>query len=107
MGLPALSFSPWWGLFAPKGTQTQIIDRLNAAAVDALADPAARSRLADLGVEIFPTRTANADGAQRVAEGPNREMVADHQGTWNQGGVNPETSLAEARGCSHNSLLSS
>jgi tripartite-type tricarboxylate transporter receptor subunit TctC len=28
MGLPALSFSPWWGLFAPKGTQTQIIDRL-------------------------------------------------------------------------------
>jgi hypothetical protein len=28
--------------------------KLNAAAVDALAAPAGRSRLADLGVEIFP-----------------------------------------------------
>src|SRR5258707_783338 len=54
MGLPALSFSGWYGLFAPKGTPKEIIERLNAAIVEALADPAARSRLADLGMEIFP-----------------------------------------------------
>jgi tripartite-type tricarboxylate transporter receptor subunit TctC len=54
MGLPALSFSGWYGLFAPKGTPKEIIDRLNGAAVQALADPAVRSRLADLGLEIFP-----------------------------------------------------
>jgi tripartite-type tricarboxylate transporter receptor subunit TctC len=54
MGLRALSLSGWYGLFAPKGTPKEIIDRLNGAAVQALADPAVRSRLADLGGEIFP-----------------------------------------------------
>jgi tripartite-type tricarboxylate transporter receptor subunit TctC len=54
MGLPTLSSSAWLGLFAPKGTPKEIIDRLNAASVRALADPAARSRLIDLGMEIFP-----------------------------------------------------
>jgi len=33
MGLPALSFAEWFGLFAPKGTPKDIIGRLNAAAV--------------------------------------------------------------------------
>ena len=54
MGLPAFSFSAWYALFAPKGTPKEIIKRLNAATVDALADPAVRCRLADLGMEIFP-----------------------------------------------------
>jgi tripartite-type tricarboxylate transporter receptor subunit TctC len=53
MGLPALSFSGWYGLFAPKGTPREIIGKLNAAAVDALADPSVRSRLVDLGLEVF------------------------------------------------------
>jgi tripartite-type tricarboxylate transporter receptor subunit TctC len=54
MGLPALAFSEWFGLFAPKGTPKEIIGRLNAAAVEALADPAARSRFVDIGLEVFP-----------------------------------------------------
>jgi tripartite-type tricarboxylate transporter receptor subunit TctC len=54
MGLPTLSFSAWYALFAPKGTPREIIQRLNAATVEALADPAVRSRLTDLGMEIFP-----------------------------------------------------
>jgi tripartite-type tricarboxylate transporter receptor subunit TctC len=54
IGLSALSFSDWFGLFASKGTPKDIIGRLNAAAVAALADPAARSRLAELGYEAFP-----------------------------------------------------
>jgi hypothetical protein len=41
-------------VFAPKGTPKEIIDRLNAATVQALADPLVQSRLADLGFEIFP-----------------------------------------------------
>jgi len=53
-GLPALTYSLWFGLFAPKGTPKDIIGKLNAAVVDALADPEVRSRLADLGQEIFP-----------------------------------------------------
>jgi tripartite-type tricarboxylate transporter receptor subunit TctC len=54
LGLPSLSFSNWYALFAPKGTPKEIIDRLNAATVRALADPALQSRLIDLGDEIFP-----------------------------------------------------
>jgi tripartite-type tricarboxylate transporter receptor subunit TctC len=52
--LPALSYSVWKGFFAPRGTPKDIIAKLNAATVDALADPAVRSSLADLGQEIFP-----------------------------------------------------
>ena len=55
MGLPALSSTnAWGGLFAPKGTPKDIIGKLNAAVVAALADPAVRSRLAGLGLEVFP-----------------------------------------------------
>jgi tripartite-type tricarboxylate transporter receptor subunit TctC len=53
MGLPEFSGSAWLGLFAPKGTSNDIIGKLNAAAVEALADPAVRSRLVELGFEIF------------------------------------------------------
>src|SRR5215475_7368978 len=54
IGLPALSYSAWSGFFAPRGTPKDIIGKLNAAAMEALGDPAVRSRLADLGLEIFP-----------------------------------------------------
>jgi tripartite-type tricarboxylate transporter receptor subunit TctC len=54
--LPALSYSNWLGLFAPKGTPRDIIDKLNAAAAESLDDPAVRSRLGELGLEIFPRR---------------------------------------------------
>jgi tripartite-type tricarboxylate transporter receptor subunit TctC len=54
MGLPTLSFSAWGGLFAPKGTPKDIIDKLNSAAVEALADAAVRSRLVDFAYQVFP-----------------------------------------------------
>jgi tripartite-type tricarboxylate transporter receptor subunit TctC len=65
MGLPAFLWSAWFGLFAPKGTPRDTISKLNAAAVEALADPAVRSRLVDLGMEIFPReqQTPEALGA--------------------------------------------
>jgi len=53
-GLPALSFANWYALFAPKGTPKDIVGRLNGAVVEALADAAVRSRLTELGFEIFP-----------------------------------------------------
>jgi len=65
MGLSAVSLSGWYGLFAPKGTPGDIIGKLNAVAVEALADPEVRSRLADLGLETFPRdqQTPEALGA--------------------------------------------
>src|SRR5947207_1782503 len=43
-GLPGFHVATWNALFAPKGTPRAIIERLNAAAVTALADPAVRAR---------------------------------------------------------------
>jgi tripartite-type tricarboxylate transporter receptor subunit TctC len=53
-GLPGLYISGWFALFAPKSTPRPVIDKLNAAVVEALAEPAVRARLADLGQEIPP-----------------------------------------------------
>jgi tripartite-type tricarboxylate transporter receptor subunit TctC len=44
MGLLALSYSSWVGLFAPKGTPRDIIGKLNAAVVEALGE-ARRTRV--------------------------------------------------------------
>ena len=65
MGLAALSFPDWFGIFAPKGTPRNIIGKLNTAAVEALADPTVRSRFVELGFEIFPSerQTPEALGA--------------------------------------------
>jgi tripartite-type tricarboxylate transporter receptor subunit TctC len=52
-GLPGLYFSNWKALWMPKGTPKDVIARLNGAAVAALADKTVRSRLADLGQEIY------------------------------------------------------
>jgi tripartite-type tricarboxylate transporter receptor subunit TctC len=56
MGLPAggVDTPSWHGLFAPGGTPKEVISKLNAAVVDALADPAVQSRLADISYQIFP-----------------------------------------------------
>jgi tripartite-type tricarboxylate transporter receptor subunit TctC len=53
-GLPGFYCSVWNALFAPKGTPRDIVAKLNVAAVDALAEPAVRHRLADLGQQIVP-----------------------------------------------------
>jgi tripartite-type tricarboxylate transporter receptor subunit TctC len=66
MGLPSIPYSTWFGFFAPKGTPKEIIDRLNAAAVEATADPEVRSRLIDdLMLNVFPReqQTPEALGA--------------------------------------------
>jgi len=64
-GWPSLSFPGWFGLFAPKGTPTASIRQLNAAAMEALADPAMQSQFVELGYELFPRdqQTPEAFGA--------------------------------------------
>jgi tripartite-type tricarboxylate transporter receptor subunit TctC len=51
-GLPGFHMTLWNGLWVPKGTPKDIVARLNAAAVDAMADPTVQKRLNDLGLEL-------------------------------------------------------
>jgi tripartite-type tricarboxylate transporter receptor subunit TctC len=69
-GAPGLYISVWYGLWVPKGTPRDVIAKLNAAAVDAMADPMVRSRMATFGLEIPPRdqQTPEALGALQKAE---------------------------------------
>jgi tripartite-type tricarboxylate transporter receptor subunit TctC len=53
-GLASLSFSNWYGLFAPKGTANDIVRKLNKATVESLANASVKSRFLDAGLELFP-----------------------------------------------------
>lgn len=53
-GFPRLEMTSWYGLWVPKGTPKEIVDRLNGALVDGLAESGARARLDALGQQIFP-----------------------------------------------------
>lgn len=48
-GLPHFYVSVWHGLWVPKGTPADIVSKLNAAVVKALADPSLQKHFADLG----------------------------------------------------------
>jgi len=58
-GLPGFYVSYWHGLWAPRGTPKEIVAKLNAALIDALADAGVRQRLGELGQEIFPRDQQN------------------------------------------------
>ena len=69
-GAPGLYISVWYGLWVPKGTPRDVVARLNAAAVDAMADPTVQIRMATFGLEIPPRaqQTPEALGALQKAE---------------------------------------
>jgi hypothetical protein len=76
----------WHGLWLPKGTPKNIIARLNAAVIAALADPMMRARLATCAGD-FSACPTDTRGPRSVPEGRNREVVAHHQGREHQEGV--------------------
>ena len=51
-GMPGLYAAGWFGLFGPKGMRKEVVARLNAAMMEALADPALKARFSDLGLEV-------------------------------------------------------
>jgi tripartite-type tricarboxylate transporter receptor subunit TctC len=53
-GLPGFHMTLWSGLWVPKGTPQEIIAKLNAAAVEALNDPAVRKQFENLGLQMPP-----------------------------------------------------
>ena len=69
-GVAGLYASFWHGLWAPKGTPKDVVAKLNAAVVEALADPAVRQRFSEIGQEAWPRDKQTPEGlaAQQKAE---------------------------------------
>jgi len=69
-GLPGFHMEIWSGMWVPHGTPRTVVDKLNGAVVNALADPAVRERLASLGLDGPPQseRTPEALAAFQKAE---------------------------------------
>ena len=51
--VPGYEASTWFGIGAPSATPADIVAKLNAATNAAIAEPAMKARLADLGASIF------------------------------------------------------
>ena len=86
LGFPGLTMSTWLAFFAPKATPTDIIGRLNAAVIDTLADQEVRSRLIELGLEVFPRE-------RQTPEALGTLVKADALRTWpiiKAAGIKPE-----------------
>ena len=69
-GLKGFNMTLWSGLWVPKGTPKEIVTKLNAAAVEALNDPAVKKQLESQGLEMTPQDqlTPEALGARQKAE---------------------------------------
>jgi tripartite-type tricarboxylate transporter receptor subunit TctC len=61
-GIAGLYASGWFALFAPSATPKEIIARLNAAMVQALADPSVKARFSDLGLDIASREQQSPEG---------------------------------------------
>ena len=55
---PGLVAVNWWGVLLPAGSPKNVVDKLNADTVKALADPEVKKRFADLGVEAVSSTPA-------------------------------------------------
>src|SRR6476620_9508433 len=61
-GVKGLYMSGWFGFWAPKGTPKDVIAKLNAATVEALADPALQKRFSDRGLDVAPRAQQTPEG---------------------------------------------
>ena len=81
-GFPGIEVAIWHGLWAPKGTPKDIVEKLNAAAIKALQDPEIRRKLEDLGQDIPTPEQMKSDafGAYQKAEFAKWKPIIDKAG---------------------------
>jgi tripartite-type tricarboxylate transporter receptor subunit TctC len=64
-GIPDFEVTAWNALYAPAGTPGAIIETLNAALHEVLADPALKKRALDLGIDAKASTPAELDARMR------------------------------------------
>jgi tripartite-type tricarboxylate transporter receptor subunit TctC len=70
----------------PRGASKEVVSKLNAAVVEALADSAVRSRFIDLRFEVFPPESQSPEGLGALVK-------ADVEKWWpiiKQSGIKPQ-----------------
>jgi hypothetical protein len=78
--VPGYETYSWNALFAPTGTPRPIIDRLNAAALAALADPEVAAKLKDLSIEsVGSTPMSRPSSPNGVPSSGAPEPSSDHE----------------------------
>lgn len=63
-GLKGFEVKVWHGVYAPKGTPPEAIEKFNAALRAGLKDPPFTQRMAELGAEIVPADKQTPEGLQ-------------------------------------------
>jgi tripartite-type tricarboxylate transporter receptor subunit TctC len=64
-GLPGFYVSVWHGIWVPRGTPKDVVAKLDAGIIAALADTTLRQRLSDLGQEIASRDLQQSEGFAR------------------------------------------
>jgi tripartite-type tricarboxylate transporter receptor subunit TctC len=85
-GLPALDVTVWHGLYAPKGTPSDVVAKVNGALKVALKDPVVIERFAGLGTEPV----AESRAAPEVHKQFLTSEVAKWKKVFDSAGVQPE-----------------
>ncbi|MGL4636417.1 MAG: tripartite tricarboxylate transporter substrate-binding protein [Beijerinckiaceae bacterium] len=69
-GIKGFDLTNWHGLYAPKGTPADVVQKLNAALQKAMSDSEIQKRFVDLGTDLYPVaeRTPAAHATKFDAE---------------------------------------
>ena len=76
-GVPGFVFATWTGLFAPRGTRSAIIDKLNTEIARALCDNNVRTKLQALGGNPQATTAQAISGLVRTSAAKMRKVIED------------------------------
>ena len=82
-GLPGFTFNSWFTIMAPAGTPKEIVARLNAEIVKALADPEVREKLSNQGLTIRGSTPEELGAATR-------EQLAKYARLFKEAGIKSE-----------------
>jgi tripartite-type tricarboxylate transporter receptor subunit TctC len=82
-GMPGFQFNSWFAVMAPAGTPKEIVARLNAAILKALADPEVREKLRDQGLTVRGTSPEELATAMR-------EQLAKYARLFKEAGIRGE-----------------
>ena len=65
-GVPGFDMKVWFALMAPVGVPDAVIDRLQRESARTLADPGVRTKIAELGADVWGTSPAEAASALKA-----------------------------------------